>query len=136
MAESFTLKVFTPAGMLLEANVASVAVFTSQGEVGILPQHVNYVALLGTGILQYSLASGGQAQKIVVSGGFCSFDHELLTILADAADLPDSVNKASYGNERADLQKILQSGDSTDPKWSIAQQKLARIEALDQIAMH
>jgi F-type H+-transporting ATPase subunit epsilon len=136
MAESFTLKVFTPAGLLLEATVASVTVCTSQGEVGILPQHVNYVALLGTGILQYSLASGGQSNKLVVAGGFCSFDHELLTILADAADLPDSVNRTSYGSERADLQKILQTGDSADPKWSLAQQKLARIEALDQLVMH
>jgi F-type H+-transporting ATPase subunit epsilon len=136
MAESFTLKVFTPAGMLLEATVSSVTVPTSQGEVGILPHHVNYVALLGTGILQYSLASGGQSSKLVVAGGFCSFDHELLTILADAADLPDSVDRAAYGTERAKLQKVLEGGDSSDPHWAIAQQKLARIEALDQLVMH
>jgi len=135
MADSFTLKVFTPAGLLVEAVVTSVSLPTSQGEVGILPQHVNYVALLGTGILQYAMASG-QSAKLVIAGGFCSFSDEHLTVLADAVDAPENVDRSTYGAERANLQKVLQGGDSSDPQWAVAQQKLARIEALDQLVMH
>ena len=136
MAESFSIKIFTPAGLLLEATVSSATIPTSQGEVGILPQHVRYAATLGTGILQYTLVSGGQSKKLVVSGGFCSFADDVLTVLADTVDLPESVDRASYANDRAGLNKVLQGGDSTDPQWLAAQQKLARIEALDQLVMH
>lgn len=130
--ESYNLKVYTPAGLVLEERVKSVSVTTEMGEIGILALHTRYTGLLAVGVLSYQNINN-ETKRMVVSGGFCNFLGEDLVILADSVDLPDSVDRAKYAKDRGELEKIVQSGGSLDPHWVLAKQKLARIEAIEKL---
>ena len=83
----FNLKIYTPSGLELEAEVKSVNLTTSVGEIGILPMHTRYVGVLGEGRLQYTESKSGETKNLIVSGGFCNFINENLLVLADRNDV-------------------------------------------------
>ncbi len=136
MSTSFRLRVLTPRGLEFEETVSAVTLPSSNGEIGILPDHTKYTGLLGTGVMSYVTAEGGQPVRLVVSGGFATFDHGLLTVLGDAIDTPESVDAKSYAQERESLQATLKSGGPADAQWVMAEEKLARIEAIDRLISH
>ncbi|MCB0353042.1 MAG: ATP synthase F1 subunit epsilon [Bdellovibrionales bacterium] len=137
MADSvFELKLYTPAGLAVDEQVEEVTVPTSVGQVGILPQHAKYTAVLGTGVLQYIASGSKKVQRMVVSGGFVSFSENKLTVLADSLDDLSSVNRDSYASDRGVLQKVVEAGSLDDVETIAAKAKLDRIEAIDQLISH
>lgn len=86
MADTFKLRIFTPAGLLHEETVAAVTMQSSQGEIGVLPKHTKYTGVLGSGNLNYTTPSGDK-QKVAIAGGFCTFNVDVLEVLADNAEL-------------------------------------------------
>jgi len=124
------LEVFTPAGTVLSTQVDEIMLQSSDGEIGILPGHAPYVGLLGTGLLAYR---GDTSDRMVVSGGVCSFFDETLTVLADDVDQESTVNRETYSKGRADLLKVVQSEQTASLEWRTAQQKLARMEAVERL---
>ena len=131
--DSFQLKVVTPSGVALEEEVNSVSLPTTQGEIGVFPQHIDYNGLLGVGVLSFTSAAGGETKKVVVAGGFCQCGDSTLTVLADTVDFADSIDTAKYGADRAELQKLIDHEDSQTPQWQVAKERLARIEAIDKL---
>ena len=131
MENGFNLEIIVPAGQLVNEKVAAVTLPTELGQVGILPEHADYTALLGTGILEYNAQSG--VKKLVVSGGFLSFARSNLKILADSVDTPESVDKAGYAKDRSNLESILKDNPMTSPEWISAKNKIDRIEAIERL---
>lgn len=91
-AERFTLKVFTPAGLLLEEQVSSVKLPSADGQIGVLPRHTRYSGLVGSGVLEFVPAAGGTTRSVSVSGGVSQFADDVLTLLADSATLTGSLS--------------------------------------------
>ena len=136
MSDTFKLRIFTPAGLLLDDQASSVYFPSSNGEIGILPNHTQYTGLCGTGILSYSpdgSAGQGSSKRLVISGGFCTFRGESMTILADAVYRADTVD-SGYASERQKHADTLKSPlDTASLEWQVAKEKLARIEAIDEL---
>lgn len=69
---------------------------TSDGEVGVLPQHA---PLLGTlvdgGVVRVLNEDRGDLVRAVVNGGFISVAHDRVSILAESAELGDEVDVAA-----------------------------------------
>ena len=134
MAEaSFKLKVFTPAGALLEEQVTSVTLTTAVGEIQVLPQHTKYIGALGIGVLECTPVSAKNTTRMVLCGGFGTFSADTLTILADTVDLPGKTDKQKLASQRDKFQATLAAGDALDPQWQLAKDGLARLEALDRL---
>jgi len=133
MSDKEFIRVFTPAGLLFEEEIRSVRLPSAAGEIGILPGHARYTGLLGTGIMQYEIFETGQTVSCVVSGGFCNDSEDVLTILADSVDFPDSVDRENYDSERKNLMQIIETSNSEEPRWKDAKSRLNRIEALDDL---
>ena len=70
MAGVLHLKVVTPDSMVYEGDVSSLVVRTVEGEVCILPRHIDYMAALGTG--EARITAGGTVLKAQCSGGMLS----------------------------------------------------------------
>ena len=136
MESSFEIKVFTPAGLLLEDKTDSVVLPGANGQVGVLPEHVKYVGQMNIGILEFFSTEEKAAKRMVVSGGFCSFQDGVLTILADSVDFADSIDKDAYATERDELADFINQGHSQDPERIVAREKLLRIEAIDKLISH
>ena len=133
MSDSFTLRVLTPTGLVLEESVSAVTFPGADGEVGVLPGHAHYSGLLGIGILDYEPASATSAQQMVVSSGFCTFQNDTLEIFADSVDLAEEIDRNQYAGKRPELEKVVESTSSFEPEWQAARNGIARMNAIDQL---
>lgn len=77
MANSFTLKIVSPEGVIAERVVESVQLPMVDGEIGVLPNHCGYTGLLKAGMVR----TGSESYEI--RGGFARFADNVLTVLAD-----------------------------------------------------
>jgi F-type H+-transporting ATPase subunit epsilon len=132
-SDSFLLKVITPIGVVLEERVTQVTLPAFDGEIGILPEHVDYNSILGVGILSYNKVGESQAQRIVIAGGFCQYGDDVLTILADTVDLPETVELPKVTAQRTELTKVVDNEDTQTEKWQYAKEQLARMDAVEQL---
>ena len=72
------------------------------GELGILPKHANLLTALIPHVMRIK-ESGGETQ-LFVSGGFMEVTPDKITILADAAEVPDDIDveRAKSAYKRAE----------------------------------
>jgi len=131
--DTFQLKVFSGRGLEVEASVRSVTVPSEVGELGFLARHCDYVGLLSTGIVDYT-AVDGASKRCIVSGGICTFADNVLTLLADTVDLPESLDLRPLSEDVALLKTELEALSLFDPEWEVLSQRVARIEALRSLA--
>jgi F0F1-type ATP synthase epsilon subunit len=135
MAEdTFQLRVFSGRGLEIEASVRSVTIPTEGGEIGVLAGHCEYVGLLGTGLAIYETSSDATQKKCLVSGGISTFSGNVLTLLADTVDNPEALDTTPLSQDVELLKTELQALSLFDPEWEVLSQKVARIEALKQLA--
>ena len=76
------VEVVSPAGEAWAGEATQVSVPLINGELGILPGRQPLVAVLGSGSVRLSPVDG-EMRRVEVSGGFCSVDHDVITIAAD-----------------------------------------------------
>ena len=83
----------SPARLLFSGEVEQVDVPGAEGDFGVLASHAPFVTTLRPGILTVHTA-GGQAEKIVVLGGFAEVSAEGLTVLAEMAESVADIDRA------------------------------------------
>lgn len=131
---AFQLRVFSGRGLEIEAKVAEVAIPSEVGELGIRCDHRDYVGLLGTGIAQYTDISQTAPKRFLVSGGICTFNDNVLTLLADTVDFPETVNRTEVqADELALLEAQLGGLSIYDPEWELLSQRVARLQAIKEL---
>lgn len=67
---------------------------TTEGEIGILPNHAPLLGELAEGYDVRIVQAGGSELVVTVSGGFLSITQEGVTILAESATLPGETDPA------------------------------------------
>lgn len=75
----------TPEKLVLSEDVHMVVVPGTEGEFGVMAGHAPYMSTLRDGELAIYRSSGGQPEKIAVSGGFAEVSDKGLTVLAESA---------------------------------------------------
>jgi F0F1-type ATP synthase epsilon subunit len=132
---TFQLKVFSGRGLEVEATVSDVTVPSESGELGFLENHCDYVGLIATGITQYTDVTGSSSQRCLVSGGICTFNNNVLTLLADMVDKPEQIAVAKVSeDELALLEAELAQLSLYDPEWEVLSQRVARLHALKTLS--
>jgi F-type H+-transporting ATPase subunit epsilon len=81
----------SPEKLLFSGEVEQVDVPGSEGDFGVLAGHAPLVTTLRPGIL--TVHGAGGKQQIVVLGGFAEVSAEGLTVLADAAEAVESIDR-------------------------------------------
>ena len=116
---TFHLKVLTAERSFFEGDVERLIVRTTEGDVGILPRHINYVAALGIGGM--TITQDGSNRLAAVSGGFVEVSPEGTTVLACTCEWADEIDvtRARAAEERA--KHLLES------KENAKQQEVAEI---------
>lgn len=125
---TFHLKVLTAERCFFEGEVDRLIVRTTEGDVGILPRHINYVAALGIGGM--TITQNGTGRLAAVSGGFVEVSPEGTTVLARTCEWADEidVNRAHAAEQRA--KQILEQ-KKNDRQAMIAEVRLKK--ALNRI---
>jgi F-type H+-transporting ATPase subunit epsilon len=103
----------SPEKLVFSGEVDQVDVPGAEGDFGVLPGHAPFVTTLRPGIL--TVFTGGNAQRIVVLGGFAEVSSEGLTVLADAAEAIEDVDRATIteriGEMESRIEKMQPGGE-------------------------
>lgn len=98
---AFHLKVMTVDHCFYDGEVDQIIIRTTQGDAGILPGHVPYVAAIGIGGL--TIIKDGEKRVAAVSGGFVDVSKEQTVVLARTCEWADKIDvkRAEQAAERA-----------------------------------
>lgn len=95
------LRIVTPEKEIFSGSVHQLMAPAVYGYVGIFPGHTNYITVLTIG--EISFMNGGQNEGVAVSSGIMEVNGDRVTILADVAELAESIEltRAEQALERA-----------------------------------
>src|SRR4030065_1780888 len=102
MADKLTLDIVTPYGHVFTDEVDEVVTTGSEGEFGVLPDHVPFLTTLKVGMLTYK--KGSETGIFFINWGYAEVGPDTVTILADSAEKADSIDieRAKAAMKRAE----------------------------------
>jgi F-type H+-transporting ATPase subunit epsilon len=103
MAADMRISIITPEhAVLKDAPADAVVVPVVDGSMGILKNHAPMVANLRIGVLRYK--ENGTYKRVAVAGGFMELSNNNITVLADAAEVAESIDvvRAQEARKRAE----------------------------------
>ncbi|SFT25291.1 F0F1 ATP synthase subunit epsilon [Paenibacillus sp. BC26] len=127
---SFLLEIVTPERKVYAQDVNMIIVKASEGEMGILPNHIPMVTPLR--IAPVIIKKDRSEETIAVNGGFLEIRKDKVVILAESAELPGDIDlsRAESAKQRAE-QRINGKRDEYDQLRA----ELALQRALNRIAV-
>jgi len=100
---------------------------TSVGEVGILPEHGDYIGLLATGVMRFTV--DGNVYKYVVSSGTWRVDHGKLVVLAEVAEQAEKIDASEAIAMVSEIEKKLLTKSTFDTDAELLQKELKLAQA-------
>nr|WP_302599397.1 F0F1 ATP synthase subunit epsilon [uncultured Cellulosilyticum sp.] len=102
MANKMKLQIITPMRTILDEEVDSVILGTTEGQMGVLYDHEPVVTLLGYDKVMYS--QDGEKKQATTLGGFAEVTKDKVVILTDASEFADQIDieRAKKAKERAE----------------------------------
>ncbi|MDR2253681.1 MAG: F0F1 ATP synthase subunit epsilon [Bifidobacteriaceae bacterium] len=86
MAQELTVDIVDWGGAVWSGTAKLVTATTSEGAIGLLPRHEPLLALLRAGEVKIVQAAGPDVH-VGVTGGFLSVDADIVTVVADDAEV-------------------------------------------------
>ena len=133
MPDPFHFDLVSPEKMVFSGEVEQVDVPGAEGDFGVLAHHAPLIAMLKPGIL--TVRGPGEAQRIVVVGGFAEVNEQGLTVLADMAMPVEDFDRASLESQIKDAEEDV-SDATDDAARDAAREKLEQLKALDSALAH
>ena len=121
------LRIVTPLRPVVDTEVAELVAPGSEGEFGVLAQHVTFLASLKPGIVSFT--EGGVRKRVVISGGYAEVRQDVVTILADDAQMPEEVDGSQAASDVANIQEELARGTESAELTEKLLRNLALAEA-------
>jgi F-type H+-transporting ATPase subunit epsilon len=120
----------SPQKLVFSGEVDQVDVPGAEGDFGVLAGHAPLVTTLRPGIL--TVFTGGNAQKIVVLGGFAEVSSEGLTVLADLAEAIEDIDRAMITERISDLESRI---ENTEPGNAL-DRLITRLDHFKEVDRH
>ncbi len=134
MANKMNLKIITPDKILIDEEVDAVYSKAVDGDIGILPNHIDYMTALDIGVTLYK--QDNCCGCISIIGGILQINNNNVTILSDKAELGSEIDltRANAAKERAEARlKLEEVKDVDHQRAQIALLRaIARISAASQ----
>ena len=108
MSEIFSIKLVTPSKVFLEANASLVTVPATEGDIGFLANHVNFISSIRPGFISVNLESGDE-KVIYITEGFAQFNDNSLLIIAVELIEKEDLNSDFVNQKIIDLQNMQDS---------------------------
>lgn len=99
--------IMTPRRLVWEGEASEVVLPAYDGERGVLPDHADFIGVLGTGVLR--AASGGKTYFFVISEGVYHIHGGELKVLARMAESPSEIDAQKAAQSLAKIEKQLPS---------------------------
>jgi F-type H+-transporting ATPase subunit epsilon len=109
------LEIVTPERKVFDEVVDAVTIPTTNGEIGVLPNHAPLISTLKPGVL--TISNRGASERLAIAGGFVEVSANKVSILADTAERADEVNVESARAERESAERVW--GLGAEPKMPL-----------------
>lgn len=90
MADKLILDIVTPYGHVFTGEVDEIVASGSEGEFGVLPDHVPFLTTMKIGMLTYK--KGSETGHFFVNWGYAEVGPDKVTILADSAEKSEDID--------------------------------------------
>ena len=120
------LEIITPERIIYKGEIDEIVVNTADGEIAVLPHHVNLFTKVMPG--EVTLKVGGKEQYLAITGGFLEVSKNKATILADYAVHAEEIDveKALEAQKRAEELLKKKKEGLTELDFASAQGELRR----------
>ncbi len=111
MANTFHLQIVTPDGLLFDGNAQRILVRTTEGDIGILSGHSDYVSPVATGMTRVTM-DDGEVKTAACSGGFISVKKGITRLVANTFEWAEDIDveRAKRAQTRAE-EKLKEASD-------------------------
>lgn len=127
--------IVTPEKEFFSANVDRMWFRTSEGDMGVLYDHIPVIATLTSGTAVFNI--GKETYEAVLHNGFAEVLEERVNILTDAAEWVEEIDidRAEAARERAEkrLEELTHEDEKVLQSEASLRRAIARIEAFQKI---
>lgn len=101
MADTMKLKIVAPERVFFEGDTTFLEFNTTEGEMGVYPNHIPLTAIVAPGVLR--IHEGDSVKEAALMSGFIQILQDEVTILAESVEWPDEIdaNRAKEAEVRA-----------------------------------
>lgn len=131
MADTFKVRIISPDRTFYEGEAFMLECRTTEGEIGILKNHIPLTAVLAPGVCRIK-ESETEVKTAALIGGFIEILQDKVTILAEIAEWPEEIDvkRAEEARIRAERRLTEKKPDTNLARATSAlQRSIARIEA-------
>ncbi|MGT2932463.1 F0F1 ATP synthase subunit epsilon [Streptococcus catagoni] len=131
-----TVQVVTPDGIKYDHHAKFISVETPDGDMGILPKHVNLIAPLVIHEMKIRRTDDdNHVDWIAINGGIIEVKDNVVTIVADSAERSTDIDisRAERAKQRAERQ--LEEAETTHNIDEVRRAKVALRRALNRISV-
>ena len=126
------LQIVTPDKAVLDQEVEEVYAPGTNGEFGVLPEHVTFLTSLDTGVLRYRVA--GSDDYVAIAGGVTEVLDDLVTVLADSAERKDEIDVERARDAAARAEASLEANIPGTAEYDDAEAALRRARNREAVA--
>lgn len=126
MNNTLKLEIVTPQGLIFSGDAKSVTMPGSEGEFGVLPNHVALVTLLEAGVIDIELENG-KHDAVAVNWGHVKVDENSVTVLADGAVAIKGDNESEIAKSLEAAKELLQSIVDSDASFALVTSRMESI---------
>lgn len=128
MADSLRVELVAADRLVWSGEAQRVIARTTEGDVGILPNHAPMLAVTVDGVVDV-LTTDGETWVAAVDAGFLSVAHNRVSILSERAEMSHEID---LEKARRDLERAKASGANEDEASEAVRQAEARIRAAER----
>ena len=121
---NFELQIVTPDGVLYSGNANKIILRTTEGDVGILPRHSDYVAPLSIGLARVFTEDG--ERTAACSGGMVTVSDGVVRVVASTFEWSEDIDVARAKKARERAMSRLEGAKSSDFEYRLAEIKLKK----------
>ena len=121
---TFHLEIVTPDGVSFDGEAESLYVRTQTGDIGILPNHIDYVSALG--MCQSMITVNGEVRTDACIGGMVSVSGGVVKLVATTFEWSEEIDVARAKAAEARARKILEEKKLSDEELHLAEARLHR----------
>jgi len=113
MADVMKLRIITPENQFYEGEATMVELTTSEGDIGVYPNHIPLTAVVAPGVLK--IHEEAEVREAALHSGFLTILPDEITILAEVAEWPDEIDfkRAEEAKIRAE-RRLSENSPETD----------------------
>ena len=126
-----SLEIVTPEKIVVTKEVDEVVLPGLEGEFGVLPGHIPFLAALKVGEMHYR--DGDTFEHLAVSWGYVEVTGDTVKVLAETAEKATEIDLERAELVRTDAEKILTAGKD-DPEYEKAKVRLEKSVIRVQVA--